>query len=354
MATVKDLINSSSYLAYKFNFNTENVEFLPIDRGEIHKVNCLKQEFIDPGRQLFSVPLSELVPLLNAPNQSLAENPPRFIFHTAYCASTFLSRCLDVDGVSVSLREPQLLLDAANAKRLQWRSKSTRLDYRHLPKLALLLLQKHAEPSEKLIIKPINSVNNIIPELLQISGSGKAVMLYTDARSFLLSTLKKGEEGKHTIRAMFDLLRCDFPHLSNLSLSSIIHMTDLNIILTLWRLQIEQAENALQHFSPKNMMASLYGEELIHKPLESLRAANQFLDLGLSAEQIETVVNSDSRLNDAKVTGQRFSVQKRKDTYQKLENFYGSELDNGLNWMLKNNPATKLHPKLTGALNIRD
>ena len=79
--------------------------------------------------------------------------------------------------------------------------------------------------------------------------------MYTDAKNFLLSTLSKGEGEKHVIRAMFDLIRCDFQHLANLSFSAMLHMTDLNIILTLWRLHIEQAENALQQFSPKNVMA---------------------------------------------------------------------------------------------------
>ncbi len=133
---MKDLINSPDYLAYKFNFATENVEFLPIDRSEIRRVSSLSREFIDPNRQFIAVPLSELVPLLNSPGPSLTENPARFIFHTAFCSSTFLSRCLDVEGVSVCLREPQILLDAANAKRLQWRSKTTSLDYlvgRNLP-----------------------------------------------------------------------------------------------------------------------------------------------------------------------------------------------------------------------------
>jgi hypothetical protein len=347
---VKDLINSSKYLAYKFNFNTENVEFLPIDGNEIRRVSSLSREFIDPDRQFIPIPLSELLPLLNASSQSLVENPPRFIFHTAFCASTFLSRCLDVEDLTVSLREPQLLLDAANAKRLQWRSKTTAMDHRSWPKLALLLLQKHASPSEKLIIKPINSVNNIISELLQITGSGKSLMLYTDAKNFLLSTLKKGEESKYAVRAMFDLIRCDFPHLGNLRLTDTIHMTDLKVILTLWRLQIEQAEQALKYFSPKNAMASLYGERLIANPLETLRAVNKFLELGIPAGQIDDIAKSDHRFADAKNAGQRFNVEKRKEAYQKLEHFYGAELDNGLNWMVQNNPGTRLNPDLTGAL----
>jgi hypothetical protein len=165
-----------------------------------------------------------------------------------------------------------------------------------------------------------------------------------------LSTLRKGESGKHVIRAMFDLIRCDFPHLSNLTISAMIHMTDWNIILTLWRLQIEQAETALRKFAPGQVMASLYGEELIHNPLQVLTAANQFLDLGISADRLVEISQSDKRHEDAKASGQKFSVEKRRETYQRLEQFYGAELEQVLNWMLNNNPSVQLQPKLTGSL----
>jgi hypothetical protein len=211
-------------------------------------------------------------------------------------------------------------------------------------------MQKHAEPSEKLIIKPINSVNNIISELMQLTGSGKSVMLYTDAKYFLLSTLKKGEESKYTVRAMFDLIRCDFPHLADLKLSDAIHMTDLKVILTLWRLQIEQASQALQNFSAGNSMASVYAERLIESLPETLHAANQFLDLDIPTEQIDDIAGSDERFNDAKNIGRRFSVEERKEAYLKVESFYGAELENGLRWLVQNNPGTRLKPKMSAVL----
>jgi hypothetical protein len=345
---MQDIVNSPGYLAYKFNFETENVEFLPIDAADIRRVSALKHEYIDPTRQLIPVPLSKLTDLLTTGTEQLVQNPPRFIFHTAFCASTFLSRCLDVEGTSTALREPQILLDAANAKRLQWRARTAQMDYRGLAKLALILLQKHTRPSETLVIKPINSVNNIIGELLKISAGSRALLLYTDARNFMLSTLRKGEGGKHVVRAMFDLLRCDFPHLANLSLSAMIHMTDWNIILTFWRLQTEQAEQMLQQH--KNAMASLYGEELIHDPLASVQQVNRFLELGLNDKQIDTVMAGDQRHQDAKASGQRFSVEKREETYHRLEEFYGVELEQVFKWMLRNNPATELQPRLSSGL----
>ena len=350
MPAVKDLLENPGYLAYKFDFNSEQFGFLPIKAGEIRRVNSLDRQVIDPNRQLIPVALKELLPRVDMADQSLAERPPRFIFHTAFCSSTFLSRCLEVEGCTVSLREPQLLLDAANAKRLQWQSRTTGLGYRDFPKLALMLLQKHAGPSEHLILKPINSVNNIVSELLELAPSAKSLMLYTDARNFLLSTLKKGEQSKYSVRAMFDLTRCDFPYLANLRLTDTIHMTDLKVILTLWRLQIEQANQALSQYSLKNRMASLYGERLIEKPLETLLLANRFLELGIAEDRLRAIANSDSRFDDAKNTGQRFSVEKRSRAYDRVKDFYGSELDKGLRWMVQNNPGTRMHPELIGAL----
>lgn len=344
------MIDDPNYLAYKFNFDTECVSFLPIERGEIRQASSLSRGNIDPERHFTDIPLAQLVELLNSSGDTLSGNPPRFIFHTAFCASTFLSRCLDVEGVSVSLREPQLLLDAANAKRLQWRSRTTSLDYRQLPKLFLMLLQKHATDSERLLIKPINSVNNIIPELMQATGTGKSLLLYTDARNFVFSTLKKGEGGKQTVRSMFDLLRCDFPHLSNLQLTHVIHMTDLRIIMTLWRLQLEQAENTIQALSSQDSIASLYAEKLIESPGAILRAASSFLDLGISPENIDAIVDSDEFAVDAKNENERFSIEKRKKTYERLDSFYGDDLNDGLQWLLRNNPGTKLMPDLSRPL----
>lgn len=97
-------------------------------------------------------------------------------------------------------------------------------------------------------------------------------------------------------------------------------------------------------------MASLYGEELIHEPKAAISEANQFLQLGLSVQQIAAIVESDESKQDAKVSGQRFSVQKREETYRSLESFYGAELEQVYRWMLNNNPSTSLNPRLSASL----
>lgn len=351
MTDVKQLIDDPSYLAYKLDFATESIEFLPLGEGALTKATWLSRQSLGLNTSSLSVPLIDVVKAVNSQSAS-TRKPPRFIFHTAYCASTYLSRCLAVEGVTVSLREPQLLLDAANAKRLQWRSKTSNLDFRHLPALALRLLQKHAEPHETLIIKPINSVNNIVAELLAACGPTKALMLYTDARNFLLSTLNKGEEAKQRQRGMFDLLRCDFPHLSQLGLSDAIHLSDLKVSLTLWRLQLEQAEQVLRHSSFNQRMSSLYAEVIINDSHRSLRAANKFLELGLSDNLVSDIADGEFSTRDAKDMSNRFSVNARDSRYQEIESFYGVDLANGYQWLMANNPSTSLTPTLSASLDL--
>lgn len=351
MTDVKQLINDPSYLAYRLDFAAESIEFVSLADDDLVRATWLNREFLSENATVIPVPLVDVVRSINTMPLS-PRKAPRYIFHTAYCASTFLSRCLDVKGISVSLREPQILLDAANAKRLQWHSQTSNIDFRHLPALAVRLLHKHAEPNETLVIKPVNSVNNIIPELLQVSGATKSMMLYTDARNFLLSTLKKGEAAKQRQRAMFDLIRCDFPHLSQLGLSDVIRLSDLKISLTLWRLQLEQAEQGLIHFSPKGMMSSLYAEELINRPNEVLQTVNQFLGLGIANDRVKEIAHSDLTSRDAKDASSRFSVKKREDGYRKIEGFYRTDLDNGYKWLTTNNPSTSLTPTLSGALKL--
>ena len=347
--SVNDIIDNPDYLAYRFDFSNETVEFLPASRDAIRRAHSLSRQALGIDREGVSVPLNQLAPLLSDTARSLESDPPHFIFHTAFCSSTFLSRCLDADGVCFGLREPQLLLDAANAKRLQWRSPTTGLGYEELARLSLILLRKHAAPGEKLVIKPINSVNNIVTELMQMTGRGKALVLYTDARNFLLSTLKKGEPAKHTVRSMFDLLRCDFPQLERLRMSDTIHLTDLKVTMTLWRLQVEQASNVLQYVAPRDRMASVYGERLVAEPAATLHAANRFLELGIPGERLDAITG-EHRKDDAKVEGAHFSADSRRQAYRKVEDFYGDELDKGLEWMMRNNPGTQLVPELPGPL----
>jgi len=349
MNDVGKLVSDPRFLAYKFNFATEVVEFIRLSENDLSSATWLSAEQIGDGSAYIPVPLVDVLRALNLEAET-NRRPPSFIFHTAYCASTFLSKCLAVDGVSVSLREPHLILDAANSKRMQWRSRTSNIDFRHFPSLAIRLLAKHADAGQKLIIKPVNSANNIIPELLNAATGASALLLYTDVRHFMLSTFKKGEQAKQRQRSMFDLLRCDFSHLSQLSVSDAISMSDLKLSLTLWRLQIDQAESVLSGLPSSDGLRSLHSELLINEVDSWLYRISQHLKIELTVEQIRIISNSKLVAQDAKDGEKQFSVSEREKSYKEIEALIGTDLDKGYRWMLNNNPTATLEPILSKPL----
>lgn len=345
---MNEIIDDPQYLAYRLDLDKEFIEFLPISNEEINSVAWLRRSAIDQSRHVVTISLAEIQAYLVDNQRSFSA--PFYIFHTAYCASTYLSRCLGESDNVVSLREPQILLDAANAKRLRWKSRTTKLTYSDLPELTLRLLRKHAQREQSLVIKPINSVNNIIPELFHAVPDSKAILLYTDARNFLLSALKKGEPARQTLRAMFDLLRCDFPHLTNLRISDAIHMSDLKLILTLWRLQIEQAETVIRQPFSDGRLLSLHAEQIINHSSQAVLAAGDFFGLGLDKKRVKEISSGEISQRDAKEPQKKFSIEKRASVYAEIERFYGEDLSNGLQWLNANNPKIGLEPQLSAPL----
>ena len=49
--------------------------------------------------------------------RAAASGPCHYIFHSAFCCSTLMSRALDVQGVACVLREPRSLYDLGEMKR---------------------------------------------------------------------------------------------------------------------------------------------------------------------------------------------------------------------------------------------
>jgi hypothetical protein len=347
MLNIHELFTNPKWLLYHINTDKELAAFLQVSRTDIRKTSCLSIDNMNIRKQPVWVPLAELANVVEKTVPNVSDKPPQFIFHTAFCSSTFLSRCFDVEGKLIALREPLALMDAANAKRSKWQSKDGPLSWRELPELVLRCLQKHANDKEQLLIKPINTVNNIIPELLHASPNSKALILFNDARNFLLSSLRKGEGGKRLTRLMFDQIRKDFEHLSRLRLQDIIPLTDMTIICTLWRLHIEQVAPLLNEYGPQNRLRSVYGERLINDAKLVLQETNQFLNLDFSDKQLQTIINAEAFSEDSKKKDEQFSTQQRELRFKEIENFYGHEISGILDWMVKNNPQTRLKPELS-------
>lgn len=105
-----------------------------------------------------------------------------YIFHSAFCGSTLLSRALNEPGQCLSIREPYALTQLSAFKRAnpafvaQWGA---------WPKLALYFIARGYFENEVTVIKPSNSANNLIPDLMALNIDTQALMLSTSLPQFM-------------------------------------------------------------------------------------------------------------------------------------------------------------------------
>lgn len=244
------------------------------------------------------------------------------ILHTAFCCSTLLSRCLTVDGVSLALREPGILMDVANALR-------TVHAERRAPMLAALecamaLLARPHAPGERVFVKPTNAAAILNLPLLE-RADRRAVLLFSRLRAFLISVLKKGEAGRHFVRTLYNIFALDGTGLGRIPARQAMTFTDLQVAALVWRHQVEQFQHLLELFPTRVRL--LDGDRFLAAPAATLRVQRDFLGLEIDDAVIDAIAASDLLTRDAKEGGRDFDAGTRSDEAREVERRFGSELD---------------------------
>ena len=117
--------------------------------------------------------------------------PPLFLWHTAFCGSTLLARCLDRRGRCLSLKEPWAVTQLAAAARVGL------VGEREIG-AAWSSLGRGFAPGEKVLIKPSNGANTLLAD---IGAAGeRMVLLNSSLRHFLLSVARPIEARRPYVR----------------------------------------------------------------------------------------------------------------------------------------------------------
>jgi len=343
--TLPQTLADSNWLLFRIRMDSDQVEFAHYPQEMRKKVNCLSAENYQSSEsnRLFSV--SEFAKM--AKKQS---KPLHFIFHSAFCASTLLSRCFDLPGTSHSLREPLILQSLANAARLNWRSPGTGLDWQGLLPLALGALQNNAGESEQVVIKPLNTTNNLIPAILSAHPKNRAILLYSDLDRFVLSTLSKGEEARVLVRNMFNQVRLDIPALVQMSAGAALPLSDLMIMVSLWRMQVQQFEMIANEPRLAAQIRTLQTEIFLQNRDKTLTVASDFLNLSLEEEQIKEILNGPVFGQDAKRAGKPYDRQAESKRKSKLKSIFQEDIKKTYTWMRSGTPGVQTNPILPAKL----
>ncbi len=269
LATV---IADGRWLAHRYDETHDAIHFRLVDRARHRATPFLKDSELGEGDPLV-FRRDDCV----AAAKPLHLQPPRFIFHSAYCCSTLLARAFDQPGVSMGFSEPTILTDVVELqlKRRDPRQVAAALD------AALTLLARPIEPNEVNVIKPSNVLNPMIPAVLAMRPETRAVLLYAPLENFVASIARKEIEGRDWARLLMGrLIRLGQAERFGLTEEELYRQTDLQVAAMGWLAQ--HALFAEHGTDPR--IRTLDSETLLARAPDCLKALGELFAIDLDAE----------------------------------------------------------------------
>lgn len=279
-----------------------------IEFGRISRQDAARAAFLD-HRAAAAVAERAAFPIAEAMRAGAPPAPvPAFIFHTSFCCSTLLARALDKEGRVLALKEPNILLDLANALRVDEALKRDAATAGRLVATVFALLARPPRGESRVVLKPTNSANSLIDAA--IGAGAPTLLLYGPLQDYLVSILKKGEEGRAFVRQQFNIFALDGAGLGAIPQRQALGFTDLQIAALVWRCQIETFARALA-IAPRARLAALDYRDLLRDPARALPAVARHLALDIPESDLEKTATSEIFARDSKFDDRSFDAAAR-------------------------------------------
>jgi hypothetical protein len=324
------LLNDPCWFPHRIDFAEGTLELRPTTRDRL-----AAEPFID-GRTDFSTGASHLVPLDRALATALVpgSEPDRLIFHMGFCGSTLLATILDRPGKVFVAREPNILVDLADASR-SGEAIDASLD------MALGLLRRPFSEGEQSVIKPSNWVNGLLPVLARRKDL-RALFVTTTPRDALIAALRGGRERLTFVLSLGQHLSVGLMGAPQVWRTSAVEIADpldraARMVLAVHWMQERLFAAATSTMQPGSFSIISF-EEIRADLTQSAVKARDTLESPLSDEEIDEAAGSRSGRN-AKQRGADYSPDRRAAEDDMLLKAHGARIDRALRWAEQTLPA---------------
>jgi hypothetical protein len=160
----------------------DEVEFRHLTRANYERsaFHDDRVETSDPNR--YALPLGQILEQMPKEPQ-----PIHYVFHTAFCGSTLLSRALEQIHPSLGLREPGLLSQVAYLGH-----EDTGRDWSQMLDATVALMARRWPGQQGVVVKAIDSANDVIPDLFRATPQARGILLHASIADFVAQCLKAG------------------------------------------------------------------------------------------------------------------------------------------------------------------
>lgn len=341
-ATAEDIARDPRWFVEDYDPRTATLSFVRADRDVL-----MRQPFLDYRWNRESLERREVSVEALAARMPEQAPPPRldFIWHTSFCCSTLIAEALDLPGRILSLREPLVLVPLADSKRAA--ILANRPVPPRLSELVFRLLARSAG-GEAAMVKPSNFANVLIQDAARQS-EGKALFLYSDLESFLISIEKGGHTLRKYARRLFGNIVADSGGPLPWPPQEIFQMADLEIAALAWHMQIAEFRRSARVIGQGRAVA-LDCDAFLADPGKVLTALDAFFEAGLGQDHIARIVAGPLLKRHAKVPGQAFDVQQRRAQSDDVRRRSGPDIERIVEWSYRVCPDTPQGPPLAGVL----
>lgn len=329
---IHKILADPSMFLWHLDAERSEVAFVPIDETSVEQAAFLDKRAPVKQAEEKRFPLASFLTAMDSWMPASGKLPRvNYIFHTAFCCSTLITRCLHVRGISTSFREPRVLMDVANMKRrARMPNTSEKFDGRILGSI-VCALARPLHTGEHVLIKPTNAANNLLEDIARLPSTGSILLLYSPLTDFLISVIKKGEEGRAFVRRLFNVLALDPGFMFDVPPRNVIEMTDLQLASVVWHMQVENFLRVLARF-PDMSIRTLDAEHFLADPRRSLVSMADFFGLSIDSETIETIVTGQIFMSDAKHRSRPYDKTIRQREREEIMLQYGEAIERVLAW----------------------
>ena len=316
-------LSDPRWLAHRYVEDADAFRFLYLPREDHGAVPFLTDDCLGPRPTGPDVPCADVL-------SACADGPLHFIFHSAFCGSTLLTRALSHPGAAMGLSEPVVLNDMVGF-RLRGAAPAATARAAHA---ALRLLGRPFEAGEAVIVKPSNLLNGFAELFMALQPQARAVFLHAPLETFLVSVVRKGLACRLWVRELAEgFARQGLLAPLGLEPGDLLRQADLQVAATGWLAQ-QWLFAELGAKLGASRLASLDADRMTARPAEALGAVSDHLGLAIGATAAESIAAGALFRRHSK-SGAAFDVAARSREYAEARKAYGEEIDAVLQWGAK-------------------
>jgi hypothetical protein len=321
--TLAQVVRDPNWIPHTFDASGDSLTFVHVPGEARTGLMFLSDEHFAGKLPKAAFPAGAVAPEVERSERTALH----FIFHTSFCCSTLLAKALEVPGKSVTLQEPDVLINLAN--RL---IRSDDAANRQRLELVLRLLERPFASGEAVIVKPTNFANRLLDLTLAKRENSNAVLLYSDVGTFLRSLLKRGMFGRIFGRRLFNQLRSWSPIDFGFAPEQLLEQTDAQIAALAWLMQMAHLDSVARAFGPERVML-LDSAGLLAEPASAVSDAQALFGLRLSADEISKIANGAVFARHSKFGERNYDPAARAKEHEAATAAHADELEMVTKWV---------------------